>query len=63
MTTFATITEAIEYVETAIGADYVSDYDCEAIAREVTEWVDGKLTLTAEDDDFWAIVAAHDMEA
>lgn len=58
MTTFTTITEAIEYVETAL-ADFASDYDTEAIAREVTDWVDGKLTLTAEDEDFWAIVESH----
>ena len=58
MTTFTTITEAIEYVETAL-ADFASDYDVEAIAREVTDWVDGKLTLIAEDDEFWTIVEGH----
>ena len=60
MTTFTTITEATEYVETVIGDEYAADFDIEAIAREVTEWVDGKLTLMADDADFWAIVERHD---
>ncbi len=59
MTTFTTITEAIDYVETALG-DAACDYDVESIAREATDWQDGKLALTADGDDFWAIVAEHD---
>lgn len=65
MTTFATITDAIEYVETVLG-EYASDFDSEAIAREITDWVDGELTLTLDESDesderFWEIVAKYDI--
>ena len=63
MTTFTNITEAAEYVETAIGSEFSHDYDLEAIAREVTDWQNGKLVLTAEDDAFWAIVSDHEIVA
>lgn len=61
MTTFATMTEAIEYVETALG-DFADRFDAEAIAREVTDWQYGKLTLTAEGDEFWAVAERHDLD-
>lgn len=59
LTTFAIMTDAIEYVETALG-EHAEDFDAEAIAHEVTDWVDGKLTLTADGDEFWAVVMQHD---
>lgn len=61
MTTFATMTEAIEYVETALG-DFADRFDAEAIAREVTDWIDGKLTLTTDGDEFWAVAERHDLD-
>lgn len=59
---FSTIGDAIAYVETALG-DFAGDYDVEAIAREVTDWVDGRLTLVRDGDEFWAVVAEHDLTA
>ena len=58
-TTFPTIADAIAYVETALGEN-APDFDLETIAREVTEWKGGKLTLIADDDEFWGIVSKHD---
>ena len=41
---------------------FVDDYDIEAIADEICEWRDGKLTLVFDEGSelFWNIVAAHD---
>lgn len=62
MTTFATIAEAIDYVDEALSTSegYPEDYDMEAIAREVTEWRDGRLVLVADGDEFWAAAMRHD---
>lgn len=57
---FTTIGDATKHVEEALG-EYVADYDVEAIAREITDWVDGKLTLVVDDDQFWSICAEHDI--
>ena len=56
---FSDMDEAVAYVETALG-DSVADYDVESIAREVTDWVDGQLTLVRDGEDFWETVAEHD---
>lgn len=59
---FTDMAEATAYVETALG-ESAADYDVDAIAREVTDWVDGQLTLVRDGDEFWAVVAAHDVSA
>ena len=61
--TFESMTEAEAYVVEAIQTEHVADFDTESIAREVTDWRDGRLTLIAEDDEFWAIVSKYDMSA
>lgn len=61
MITFDTMTEAERYVIEAIQTEHIADFDTDAIARDVTDWRDGRLTLVAEDDEFWAIVASHDI--
>lgn len=60
--TYGTIADAITDVETTLG-EFAGDFDTEAIAREITEWVDGKLTANekAEGEAFWEIVRAHDL--
>lgn len=60
MTIFATMTDAISYVEQALG-EYASDYDVEEIASEVTGWEDGQLAIVADDAEFWAVVAEHEI--
>lgn len=57
---FSDMAEVVAYVETALG-DVVGDYDVDAIAREVTDWVDGQLTLVRDGDEFWATCAEHDV--
>lgn len=59
---FADMDEATAYVETALG-ESAADFDVDAIAHEVTDWVDGQLTLVRDGDEFWATVAAHDVDA
>lgn len=59
MNTFTTMQEAIEYVETAL-QDFQRDYDTEAIAREMTEWEDGKLIMVADSNEFWQIVMSNE---
>lgn len=59
---FSDMDEATAYVETALG-ESATDYDVDAIAHEVTDWVDGQLTLVRDGDEFWAVVAAHDVDA
>lgn len=56
---FSDMDEAVAYVETALG-DAVSDFDVESIVRDVTDWVDGQLTLVRDGDEFWAACAEHD---
>lgn len=60
MTTFSTINDVIDYVSTALG-DYASDFDVDGIARDITDWRDGKLTLIIDDPDerFWEIAEQH----
>ena len=60
--TFTTIADAIYYVDMALSTSdgYPDDYDIEAIANDITDWQDGKLVLTANDDDsFWNVVMSH----
>ena len=61
MTTFNNMAEAEAYVIEAIQTEHLADFDTDAIARDATDWRDGRLTLIAEDDEFWAIVASHDI--
>ena len=63
MTTFSTMGDAAEYVTTALGCEFADDYDVDAIAKEICEWRNGKLTLILDDDCelFWQIVSKHDM--
>ena len=60
--TFTTLPEVIDYVETALG-EFASDYDVDAIAREISDWQGGKLVLTIDDpdDSFWEIAEKYDM--
>lgn len=59
-TNFATMDDAIAYVRESLG-DFADDYDCEAIAREATDWHYGRLYLAYYDSEYWAIVARHDI--
>ena len=63
MKTFSTMEEVTEYVRCALGTMFAGDYDVDAIAEEICEWKDGRLTLCFGDDSemFWNIAAAHDM--
>ena len=38
---------------------YDEDYDHEAIARQATDWVDGRLTLVVTGEDFWSLIRSH----
>lgn len=60
MTTFTTIADAIEYVTVALG-EFVSDFDVEGIARDVTEWQDGEFVLVGDVEDFWNTVALYEI--
>lgn len=57
LVTFSCIDDAANYVEVACG--YSPDFDYRAIAREVTDWVGGRLTLVVDGCDFWAVVRRH----
>lgn len=59
---FSDMAEARAYVETALG-EYAGDYDVDAIASDVTGWVDGQLALLCNDDFFWEVCARHDLKA
>ena len=61
-TTFATITDVIDAITPALG-DFANDYDIEGIAREISEWKDGKLVADLDRDDFWDIAQRHDNTA
>jgi hypothetical protein len=45
--TFADMDDAINYVETMLGT-YCGHFDAEGIAREITDWRDGKLTMVVD---------------
>lgn len=57
---FSDMDDARAYVETAL-CEYAGDYDIDAIAREVTGWVDGRLVLLCNGESFWDACARHDM--
>jgi hypothetical protein len=57
---FESITDAIAYVREALGT-FADDFDCEAIARGAFDWYGGRLYLIHDGDEFWAIVARHDL--
>ncbi len=59
-TTFESLADAMDYVRASLGGRD-DDYDIEAIASDVTGWLDGQLVLTADDEEYWAIVAKHDI--
>ena len=71
---FTTIQDVIDYI-TPIFGDYTDDYDIDAIAREVSEYVidefwattDGNEILThagfeiiGDDDEFWATAERYE---
>lgn len=57
MRTFSDMNDARDYVVRAIG-EYAEFFDVDAIADEITEWRDGRLTML---DGFWDVVARHDL--
>lgn len=59
MATFTTITDVIEQIVLPSLGEYAADYDVEAIARDIYEWQDGQIVITAEGDDFWEIAERH----
>lgn len=59
MNTYTTAQDVIEQVVIPSLGEYAADFDVEAIAADITEWIDGKLTVTAEGDDFWTIAQRH----
>jgi hypothetical protein len=60
MTTITTITEATDYITTALG-EFADQYDVQAIADELTSWEDGKLVLDEDESTFWATCAKHEL--
>ena len=60
--TYTTIKDVMAMVIQAIEGTGVSsrdEFDVEGIASDITEWQNGALVDTADDDDFWAVVEAH----
>lgn len=58
-TWFDDMNDAIDFVEAT--THYNPDFDCGAIAHEVTDTLGGKLYLSASVEDFWAVVRKHDL--
>ena len=59
--TYATFDDLMEEVYRTIGYDMAPDYDVFAIADELYTWEDGAIVADLERDDFWLIVAEHDL--
>ena len=55
---FSDMAAAVEYVEASLG-DLVPEFDCWAIAQDVTVYVNGWYYVVKDHDDYWRIVASH----
>lgn len=63
MTNIKTASDARTYVVTAINAGDASseEYDIEAICDELRDLADGWDFDVVDHDDFWAVIAKHDL--
>lgn len=60
---YATKTDAIDqYIRPSLG-DFAEDYDIDAIFDEAFRWRDGKLVLTIPEEEYYEVVARHDLSA
>jgi len=59
--TFNTMQDVIDYIETAIGPEYVDDFDVVGIAHSITKWKDGKLCLSMQGRNFWDVVCEFEL--
>lgn len=61
---FTTFEEVTGYIGSAIGDEFVEDFDLVAIGRELVDYVPGRgFCMDCFEDDFWAAVASHDVTA
>ena len=63
MTTYTTRNEAIEREILPALTGYESDYDIDAIADEVIGDYENGYAIQVTEDEFWGIVAKHDLTA
>lgn len=59
--TYATLDDLMAEIYQVIGTEMVPDYDVFAIANDIYEWEDGHIVADLDRDDFWLIVADHDL--
>lgn len=59
--TYTNLDELMTEIYQVIGTELVPDYDVFAIANDIYEWEDGHMVADLERDDFWLIVADHDL--
>ena len=59
--TYANLDELMAEIYQVIGPEMVPDYDVFAIADALYTWEDGHMVADLERDDFWLIVAEHDL--
>lgn len=55
---FSDMNAVVEYVESSLGA-LVPEFDCWAIAQDITVYVNGWYYDVKDHDDYWRIVASH----
>lgn len=59
--TYTNLSELMTEIYQVIGTDMAPDYDVYAIADALYTWEDGHMVADLERDDFWLIVAEHDL--
>ena len=59
--TYANLNELMTEIYQTIGVELAPDYDVYAIADALYTWEDGHMVADLERDDFWLIVAEHDL--
>ena len=59
--TYTNLTELMDEIYQTIGVEMAPDYDVYAIADALYTWEDGHMVADLERDDFWLIVAEHDL--
>lgn len=59
--TYATLDDLMTEIYQAIGVELAPDYDVFAIANDIYTWEGDELVADLERDDFWLIVANHDL--
>lgn len=62
MTKFNDMAEVTSYITSALG-EFAEDFDVNAMASDCTEWKDGKLVFTFDEEapgEFFAIAAKYD---